>query len=91
MFILEPLFSLFLPAIFMRTVLVNSFKYDQGSNSGGMGFVSKTENQAETDGLVKRLRGTSKVALNQSDLKLFKSSWSGLQQFRLSYCMSICV
>ena len=44
MFILEPIFSLFLPAIFMRTVLNKSFKYDKGKTEGNMGFVSETAN-----------------------------------------------
>lgn len=93
MFIFEPLLSIFLPAIFAREVLNRNFKYDEGKQTKSIGFASTSSgNQAETDGLVKRLRNSmTRISLAQNDLNIFKSSLDGLKQFRVSYCTSICV
>ena len=65
MFILEPLLSIFLPAIFAREVLNRNFRYDEGKQTKSLGFASKNAgNQAETDGLVQRLRDSmTKISL----------------------------
>ena len=64
MFILEPILSLFLPAIFTRSVLNGSFKYDSGKQTRE-GFVSNSSSKEQTNMLVQKLRNSmNKITLD---------------------------
>ena len=64
MFILEPILSLFLPAIFTRSVLNGSFKYDSGKQTRE-GFVSNSNSKEQTNMLVQKLRNSmNKITLD---------------------------
>lgn len=64
MFILEPILSLFLPAIFTRSVLNGSFKYDSGKQTRE-GFISNSNSKEQTNMLVQKLRNSmNKITLD---------------------------